>query len=136
MSQDVEDSTRVNFAPITRRVYTRHEWRAGEMNPILGAEFDAKRDAIAALCKKYGVANLDLFGSGTTEEWRPLDSDLDFVVAFRPDPNGRLADRYLGLAEDLESLFGRPVDLITPASIRNPYFRQRVDATRSRIYSE
>ena len=106
------------------------------MNPILGAEFDAKRGAIAALCKKYGVVNLDLFGSGTTEEWRPLDSDLDFVVAFRPDPNGRLAERYLGLAEDLESLFGRPVDLITPASIRNPYFRQRVDATRSRIYSE
>jgi predicted nucleotidyltransferase len=106
------------------------------MNPTLGTEFDAKRGAIAALCEKYGVASLDLFGSGTTDEWKPAESDLDFVVVFRPDESRGIADRYLGLAEDLEALFGRPVDLITPASIRNPYFRERVDATRSRIYAE
>jgi len=68
----------------------------------------------------YAVASLDLFGSGTTEEWRPVDSDLDFVVTFRAHPASGLADRYLGLAQDLEELFGRSVDLITPASIRNP----------------
>lgn len=106
------------------------------MNRILETEFAAKREAIAVLCERHGVASLDLFGSGTTDEWKPTDSDLDFVVAFRPDANRRLAKRYLGLAEDLEALFGRPVDLITPASIRNPYFRERVDATRSRIYAE
>lgn len=109
---------------------------ATEMNPLLGAEFDLRRGAIVALCEKYGVASLDLFGSGTTDEWKPAESDLDFVVAFRPDASRGIADRYLGLAEDLETLFGRPVDLITPASIRNPYFRERVDATRSRIYAE
>lgn len=106
------------------------------MNPILAIELDAKRDAVVALCEKYGVASLDLFGSGSTDEWRPLDSDLDFVVAFRPGANRGIADRYLGLAEDLEALFGRPVDLITPASIRNPYFRKQVDATRARVYAE
>ena len=106
------------------------------MNHILSSELESKRDALEALCEKYGVASLDLFGSGTTDEWRPVDSDLDFVVAFRPDANGRLATRYLGLAEALEALFGRAVDLITPESIRNPYFRARVDATRSRIYAE
>ena len=106
------------------------------MNPVLATEFDAKRDAVAVLCAKYGVASLDLFGSGTADEWRPLDSDLDFVVAFRQDASPGIADRYLGLAEDLEALFGRPVDLITPASIRNPYFRERVEATRARIYAE
>lgn len=106
------------------------------MNRILAIEFEAKRGALTALCEKHGVASLDLFGSGASDEWRPLDSDLDFVVAFRPDATGRLATRYLGLAEDLEALFGRSVDLITPASIRNPYFRARVDATRSRIYAE
>ena len=105
------------------------------INQILGTEFDAKRDAIAALCDKYGVASLDLFGSGTTDEWTPTDSDLDFVVAFRPDANRRIATRYLGLAEELESLFGRSVDLITTASIRNPFFRERVDETRTRIYA-
>ena len=106
------------------------------MNLRLAAEFDEKRETVAALCEKYGVAYLDLFGSGTTDDWRPLDSDLDFVVAFRSDSTGRLATRYLGLAEDLEALFGRSVDLITPASIQNPYFRARVDASRSRVYAE
>ncbi len=106
------------------------------MNPDLLAEFEAKRAALVELCKKYGVASLDLFGSGTTDQWRPSDSDLDFVVTFRFEAGNNLADRYLGLAESLEALFGRSVDLITPASIRNPYFRERVEASRTRIYAE
>jgi len=106
------------------------------MNPTLGTEFDVKRAAVEALCRKYGVASLELFGSGTTEEWNPRESDLDFIVTFRTDAQDRLATRYLGLAEDLEALFGRPVDIITPGSIRNPYFRERIDATRSPIYAE
>jgi predicted nucleotidyltransferase len=104
------------------------------MNRLLSIQFEVKRSAIAALCEKYDVTSLDLFGSATTDEWKPAESDLDFLVVFRRDAGRGIADRYLGLAEDLESLFGRPVDLITPASIRNPYFRQRVETTRSRIY--
>ena len=106
------------------------------MNPDLIAECEAKRTAIASLCQRYGVASLDLFGSGTSNQWRPAESDLDFVVTFRFETGGGLADRYLGLADDLEALFGRPVDLITPASIRNPYFRKRVEASRTRVYPE
>ncbi len=79
--------------------------------------------------------SLDLFGSATTEEWRAADSDLDFIVTFRPDASRRIAVRYLSFAEDLEALFGRPVDLITQASVRNPYFRAHVDATRARVYA-
>lgn len=106
------------------------------MNASLSAELEAKRPALAAVSRKYGVARLDLFGSGATEEWRPGESDLDFVVAFRPDPERSLADRYLGLAEELEALFGRPVDLLTERAIRNPYFRRNVDATRVPVYAE
>ena len=106
------------------------------MNPALADQLAAKHAALVVLCEKHRVASLDLFGSGTTDQWRPIDSDLDFVVTFRPEATGGLADRYLGLAEDLESLFGRPVDLITPASIRNPYFRERVEASRTRVYAE
>ena len=52
------------------------------MNADLIAEFEAKRTAIAELCQRYGVASLDLFGSGTTDQWRPTDSDLDFEQTF------------------------------------------------------
>jgi predicted nucleotidyltransferase len=85
------------------------------------------------LCKKYGVSRLDLFGSGATQDWRPGESDLDFVGTFRPDPDRSLADRYLGLAEGLEARFGRPVDLLTERAIHNPYFRRNVDATRAPV---
>lgn len=106
------------------------------MNRLLSGQLEAKRESLAALCRKYGVTRLDLFGSGTTGDWRPADSDLDFVVTFRPDPNGGLADRYLGFAEALEALFGRRVDLLTERSIRNPYFRRGVAASREPVYAE
>ena len=106
------------------------------MNPILVGEIEQKRIAVAELCRKYAVHTLDLFGSGTGDQWRPGDSDLDFVVTFRASNSDGLADRYIGLAEELERLFNRPVDLITPASIRNPYFREQVESSRSRIYAE
>jgi len=103
---------------------------------FLNAELQTRRVALTALCRKYAVARLDLFGCGDSEEWRPGKSDLDSVVAFRPDPERGLADRYLGLAEELEALFGRPVDLLTEPAIRNPYFRQDVDATRKSLYAQ
>ena len=96
----------------------------------------AKRVALEALCRKYGETQLDLFGSGVTTDWRPGESDLDFLVAFRRDPQSSLADRYLGLAEELETLFGRSVDLLTERAIRNPYFRRNIDATRAPVYVE
>lgn len=106
------------------------------MNPLLSTQLEAKRDALAALCRTYGVVRLDLFGSGTARDWDAEKSDLDFVVAFRPDPDRSLADRYLGLAEGLEVLFGRSVDLLTERAIRNPYFRRSVEETRSPVYAE
>jgi len=35
----------------------------------------------------------------------------------------------------LERLFGRPVDLVEPRPIRNPYFRQAVEQSRVLIYA-
>jgi len=46
------------------------------------------------------------------------------------------ADRVLGFAEALEKLFGRRVDLITEESMRNPYFRSHVQATRQIVYEK
>ncbi len=95
-----------------------------------------KRGELAELCRKYGVASLDLFGSASTDDWRADESDLDFVVTFSTSQQHGLANRYLGLAEDLELLFARPVDLLTSQSIRNPYLRRSIEATRTRVYAE
>jgi predicted nucleotidyltransferase len=97
---------------------------------------EAHRDAIIALCRQYGVRRLDLFGSAATGAFNAETSDLDFIATFADTHVPGYADRYLGFAEALEALFGRPVDLITERSIRNPYFRQAVDASRQLIYED
>ena len=89
---------------------------------------------LAALCRRYRVRRLDLFGSAAAGRSRGADSDLDFLVEFGELPEGGYADAYFGLLEDLTRLFGRPVDLVDGPAIRNPYFRQSVDETRTAIY--
>ena len=96
---------------------------------------EQKKMEIAQLCRRFDVEKLDLFGSAATGAFRPSRSDLDFIVRFAPASSNYL-DRYLDFAEALEELFQRPVDLITERSVRNPYFRSGVEATRQPVYEQ
>jgi predicted nucleotidyltransferase len=86
------------------------------------------------ICRRFQVRRLDLFGSAALGVDRP-DSDLDFLVEFGPIPPGAYADTYFGLLEALEQLFGRPVDLVVDSAIRNPYFRESAEQTRTLLYA-
>jgi predicted nucleotidyltransferase len=93
------------------------------------------RTALVELCRRYRVERLYLFGSAASDRFDAQRSDLGFLVCFVDRaPTGEYADRYLDFAEGLERLFGRPVDLVTEQSIRNPYFRREVEATRQLVY--
>ena len=51
-------------------------------------------------------------------------------------PTGRgCTNQYFEIKEALETLFGRPVDLVIPSAIENPYFRESVDETRTLLYA-
>ena len=90
---------------------------------------------LANLCLRYKVERLDLFGSAADGNFHADTSDLDFLVRFlNPEPTSDYADRYLDLAEAMERLFQRPIDLVTEQSVRNPYFRRVVDASRELVY--
>ncbi len=65
------------------------------------------RQEIAALCRKYGVRKLELFGSAASGAFDHAQSDIDFFYEFDANPKD-LADRYFGLAEELEQLLGAP----------------------------
>lgn len=93
------------------------------------------RSQLLALCRKYDVRRLDVFGSALREDFDPERSDLDFAVEFNALTVDNAADRFLGLLVDLEDLFGRPVDLVSYRAIRNPYFKQIVDETRVPLYA-
>lgn len=96
---------------------------------------DQHRDEVAALCRRAGARRLDAFGSAVRADFDPQASDLDFLVEFDDVPPAAYAKAYFALKDGLESLFGRPVDLVTGSSLVNPYFRERILAERQLVYA-
>lgn len=93
------------------------------------------RDAIAALCERFHVRQLDLFGSATSDAFDPDRSDVDFLVQFADSMPIRRFHAYFQLKAELEALLGRQVDLVEPGGIRNDYYRRGIEATRERLYA-
>lgn len=101
----------------------------------MSPSIEERRAELAELCRRHHVSSLSLFGSAVRDDFDPERSDLDFLVEFEPLPAGQYANAYFGLLESLSQLFGRPVDLVVASAIRNPYFRQSVERTRTLLYA-
>jgi len=100
----------------------------------LHARLDARLDRITALCRRYDVRRLDLFGS--VAAGRDHDaSDYDFLVEFGPMQPGGYADTYFGLLEGLQEILEAPVELVVEHAIRNPYFHRSVNTQREPLYA-
>jgi predicted nucleotidyltransferase len=97
-------------------------------------EISEKQPELAALCHRFGVERLEVFGSAATGAFRANGSDLDFLVEFGAVSTG-YADRYFGLLESLQDLFQRPVDLVVASAIKNPHFRESVERTKTLPYA-
>lgn len=94
-----------------------------------------KRAELEQLCRRHRVQRIELFGSAAGPGFDPVSSDLDFLVSFQKLGPNEYADAYFGLLEDLQALFGLPVDLVVDSAIHNPYFRQSVDSSRTLLYA-
>ena len=92
------------------------------------------RQQIAALCRKYGIRKLDLFGSAVRGDFEAKRSDIDFLFEFDSDST-KLADRFFGFWEDLERLLGQKVDLVSGLDVHNPYFLQVANQQRVTLYA-
>lgn len=88
---------------------------------------------IIALCKKYKVNKLFVFGSILTDRFNE-DSDVDLIVSFNKEEVSDYFDNYFDFKYSLEELFGRNVDLLEEQTIKNPYLKKNVDATKALIY--
>lgn len=95
-------------------------------------DLDPYRLSLKALCEHLRVKELELFGSATRQDF-DSESDIDVLVRF--DGKERLFDRYFDLKEGLETLFGRPVDVVMPEAVTNPIFRAQVDKERTLVFS-
>jgi predicted nucleotidyltransferase len=89
--------------------------------------------AVRELCSRYRVRRLHLFGSAARGGFQ-AGSDVDLLVEFEPMSYAEHAACYLDLVQALEELFARPVDLLEPGPIRNPYLQKTIEQTKLLLY--
>jgi len=86
------------------------------------AEAKTRLSACADQVRALGVVRLALFGSVLRGEASP-ESDVDLLVEFAPGEKS--FDRFMALADLLEALFGRHVELVTPEAL-SPFIGPRI----------
>jgi predicted nucleotidyltransferase len=101
-------------------------------------ELAEKRDDLIALCRRFSVVRLDVFGSAARGwDFDPQRSDADFLVVFAPGSR----DDFITLLDfktALETLLGRPVDLVERPVIeasRNYIRRRNILADAETVYA-
>jgi predicted nucleotidyltransferase len=101
----------------------------------MSARISIDREKIAEFCRRWKMTRISLFGSVLRDDFRP-DSDVDVLVDFRPEARWTLPD-LVQMQEELESILGRKVDLLTRRGVqqsRNPIRRQAILATAEAVY--
>lgn len=93
------------------------------------------QEAIANFCRRWRIRELAIFGSALREDFRP-DSDVDVLVTFEPDVRWGFQHQ-LEMTRELESLFGRKVDLVERQLVeqsKNYIRRKHILSHLERIY--
>ena len=72
-------------------------------------------DQLTEFCQRWKVSELALFGSVLRDDFRP-DSDIDILITFAPEAK-RGVFVLAQMQEELETLFGRSVDLVSKRAI-------------------
>ncbi len=89
-------------------------------------------DAVAALCRKYQVRELSVFGSALRPDFSN-DSDIDLLVTFKPEVQiGLIA--FLRFQRELSEILGRKVDLVSRNGLK-PLIRDEILAQAQVLYA-
>lgn len=91
---------------------------------------DIDRARLDVLCRRFGIARLDVFGSVARGEAGP-GSDVDFLYELEQDCS--LGWKVADLSQDLADLFGRPVDLVARKAL-HPLIREQALADAKTFY--
>lgn len=99
------------------------------------------REQIVALCKKYFVKELYVFGSVTRNDFNEK-SDIDFlykidVAPFEDSDKNECdyVDNLLQFENSLKTLLNRNIDLIPAIPIRNEYLKQSIEESKQLLYA-
>lgn len=90
-------------------------------------------EQIAEFCRRWKVTEFAVFGSVLRSDFRN-DSDVDVLVSFDDGADWSLFD-LVTMQQELAEIFGRSVDLVEEAALRNPYRRRAILETRQILYA-
>ncbi|MEO1389134.1 MAG: nucleotidyltransferase domain-containing protein [Cyanobacteria bacterium J06634_6] len=90
---------------------------------------------IEAFCNQWLVSEISLFGSVLRSDFHS-DSDIDILIAFRPESDWSLFD-HIAMQQALSTLLDRKVDLVSKRAIersRNPIRKKNILLTAQVVY--
>lgn len=97
----------------------------------MSIDFEALRPELERICRKYGIAELSVFGSVARGEDSPA-SDVDLLYLRAPD--SVLGYAWFDVYDEFEQLLGRKVDLV-PKTELHWVLRDRVLADARVLYA-
>lgn len=92
-----------------------------------------KLKEVVQLLKVHNVKRAYAFGSVCTDDFND-ESDIDILIGFEKVPFDGYAQNFWDLEAKLQALLKRPVDLVPEHTLRNPYFIQVVNKTKTPLY--
>ncbi len=113
----------------------RNKKVAVEIGKELWFRLAVSADDIARFCERWHIAEMSVFGSALRSDFRS-DSDIDVLIEFE---NGKVPGlAYVRMANEIEKMFGRPVDLVTRFAVersKNPFRRKEILGTAKVIHA-
>ncbi|MEB3294685.1 MAG: nucleotidyltransferase domain-containing protein [Synechococcales bacterium] len=104
---------------------------------ILQQRFQVDLADVAALCDRFRIVEMGIFGSALRDDFRSDGddpSDVDLLVTFAT--GDRLSyEEFLDLRDAAMALFGREVDICQKELIDNPYRRAKILRSTQVIYA-
>jgi hypothetical protein len=91
------------------------------------------KEIIKNLCETHNVDKLYLFGSATTTKFNE-DSDIDFLVKFKPFDLKLYFVNYIDFKSKLKDLLRREIDLLEEQTLKNPYLISSIEENKELIY--
>ena len=101
---------------------------------IIFRDISNRQEDFLSLCINHHVRRLYAFGSGVSGTFDEKSSDIDLLIELEEEDPIERGEKLISIWDNLENFFQRKVDLLTNTSLRNPYLKKNIDATKVLIY--
>jgi predicted nucleotidyltransferase/predicted XRE-type DNA-binding protein len=91
---------------------------------------------LRALCRRFNVRRLCVFGSVLRPDFDPKRSDIDLTVDFGRSPSHGPVEQYFSFKESLERLLGREIDLIEIHAMPDSRLKRIIERTEVPVYEQ